>query len=63
MGSTTEDTQQKQKLKRESRFQMFMPESLVPVFLFVVAIPISMLMWIGHLAFSFFKETSRLDCE
>ncbi|KAE8741148.1 hypothetical protein FOCC_FOCC013310 [Frankliniella occidentalis] len=51
------------KSKKSLRLQMFMPESLVPVFLFVVAIPISMLMWIGHLAFSFFKETSRLDSD
>lgn len=58
-----QDTELKQKMKKTNRFQTFMPESLVPVFLFVVAIPISMLMWIGHLAFSFFKETSRLDSD
>lgn len=45
------------------RLQFLMPESLVPVFLFVMAIPISMLMWIGHLAFSFLKDSSRLDSD
>ena len=64
MGSLKNEGQDsKPSLRKLPRLQTLMPDSLVPVFLFVVAIPISMLMWIGHMAFSFFKESSRLDSD